>query len=107
MGNEKYLVFWPLSLVNKTTKHFPLHRQRKLTRLSFRDGNISSTLFNIIFGTLVARDLSIFCKFKTRSSHMKVCGLQKKVARTSLKQLYTSDNKMKPEREHIDYISGI
>jgi len=68
MGN--YLIFGHLNLVNKMIKNFPLHRHRKLTKLSFREGNISSALFSIIFSTVVARDDSIVCMFKTPLSHM-------------------------------------
>jgi hypothetical protein len=38
-------------------KLLPLHRHRKLTQLSFREGNNSSALFNITFGTLIAKRL--------------------------------------------------
>jgi hypothetical protein len=46
------------------------HKHRKLTKLSFREGYISSALFTIIFGTLVARECSIFFKFRGSLSHM-------------------------------------
>jgi hypothetical protein len=46
-----------------------------LTKLSFRAGNIFSTLCNKILGCLSARCCIIFCKPETRSAHMVVCGL--------------------------------
>jgi hypothetical protein len=57
---------------------FSTHIHRTLTVLSFRAGHISSTLCNIIFGTLVARDCRFFCSTEIYSSHMMDCWLCKK-----------------------------
>jgi hypothetical protein len=57
---------------------FSAHIHRTLTVLSFRAGHISSTLCNIIFGTLVARDCRFFCSLEICSSHMTDCWLCKK-----------------------------
>jgi hypothetical protein len=51
-----------------------------LTNISFGEGTISSSLCNIIFGILVARDCRTVSKFKSHSSHMLTCGLCNKVA---------------------------
>jgi hypothetical protein len=80
---KKYLVFWQCKSSEQDIKTLSsAHKHRKLTKFSFREGKISSTLFSIIFGTFVARDCSTFCRFKTRS-HMMGCGLCKKVAKNA------------------------
>jgi hypothetical protein len=57
---------------------FSAHMHRTLTVLSFRAGHISSTLCNIIFGTLAAKNCVFFCSLEMRSSHMMDCWLCKK-----------------------------
>jgi hypothetical protein len=54
-----------VNLVDEIMKALPLHRHRKLTQLSFREGNNSSAFFTVTFGTLIAKNCSTFCKFKT------------------------------------------
>lgn len=51
-----------------------------LTKLSFGEGTISSSLWYIIFGILVAKDCRNVFDFKSHSSHIVICGLCNKVA---------------------------
>jgi hypothetical protein len=51
--------------VDEIKKALPLHWHRKLTQLSFREGNNSSVFFTVTFGTLIAKNCSTFCKFNT------------------------------------------
>jgi hypothetical protein len=60
MGNEKHLILWPCESSEQDNKNPFLHTQpppkkkkNQLTKLSFKEGNISSTLFTIILGTLL------------------------------------------------------
>jgi hypothetical protein len=48
------------------------HKQITLTEPSFREGNISSLLCIVTFGTLVAGGCTIFCKFTTCSSYIMI-----------------------------------
>jgi hypothetical protein len=45
-------------------KPLPLHRHRKLTKLSFREGNNSSAFFSIILGTLIAKTAAPFLSLR-------------------------------------------
>jgi hypothetical protein len=66
MENEEYLVLWACKSSEQDKKTLSsAHKHRKLTKLSFREGYISSILFTLIFGTFVARECSIFCKSGT------------------------------------------
>jgi hypothetical protein len=49
---------------------------KTFTMHSHTDGNISSALLSIIFGTLFARDRRMLCKPTTRFSHIMFRGLQ-------------------------------
>jgi hypothetical protein len=68
----------------------PCEPEILLSKLSFREGNISPTLFTAIVGTLVTRVCSIFCMFNTHLSHMMIWELCNKVAMNAVINRFTA-----------------